>query len=64
MLIKDSVYDSISQMVQIALMENQSQVIDSSPLLKAGIKSHYLAATWVVQSLKTSKSSYSIYYIG
>jgi hypothetical protein len=36
--IEDSVYDGISQMVQIALVENQSQVIDSSPLLKAGIK--------------------------
>jgi hypothetical protein len=38
MLIEDSIYDSISQMVQIALTENQSQVIDSSLLLKAGIK--------------------------
>jgi hypothetical protein len=38
MSIKDSIYDSISQMVQIALMENQSQVIDSSPWSKARIK--------------------------
>jgi hypothetical protein len=36
--IEDSVYDGISQMVRIALMENWSQVIDSSPLSKAGIK--------------------------
>jgi hypothetical protein len=36
--IEDSVYDGISQMVRIALVENQSQLIDSSPLSKAGIK--------------------------
>jgi hypothetical protein len=36
--IEDSVYDRISQMVRIALAENQSQLIDSSPLSKAGIK--------------------------
>jgi hypothetical protein len=36
--IEDSIYDGISQMVQIALMENWNQVIDSSPLSKAGIK--------------------------
>jgi hypothetical protein len=36
--IKDSIYDSISQIVQIALTENWSQVIDSSSLSKAGIK--------------------------
>jgi hypothetical protein len=38
MLIEDSIYDGISQMVRIALVENQSQLIDSSPLSKAGIK--------------------------
>jgi hypothetical protein len=36
--IEDSIYNSISQMVWIALVENQSQIIDSSPLSKAGIK--------------------------
>jgi hypothetical protein len=36
--IEDSIYDGISQMVRIALAENQSQLIDSSPLSKAGIK--------------------------
>jgi hypothetical protein len=35
-LTKDSIYDGISQMVQITLLENQSQVIDSSPLRKWG----------------------------
>jgi hypothetical protein len=38
MSIEDSIYDGISQMVRIALVENQSQLIDSSPLSKAGIK--------------------------
>jgi hypothetical protein len=38
MSIEDSIYDGILQMVRIALAENQSQLIDSSPLSKAGIK--------------------------
>jgi hypothetical protein len=35
---EDNIYDGITQMVRIALSENQSQLIDSSPLTKAGVK--------------------------
>jgi hypothetical protein len=35
---KDNIYDSISQMVWLALSENQNQVNDSLPLFIAGVK--------------------------
>jgi hypothetical protein len=35
---KDNVYDSIAQIVQLALSENENQLVESSPLTKAGVK--------------------------
>jgi hypothetical protein len=35
---ENNIYDNISQMVWLALSENQNQVIDPSPLSKAGVK--------------------------
>jgi hypothetical protein len=35
---EDNVYNGIVQMVRLALFENRDQVLDSSPLSKAGVK--------------------------
>jgi hypothetical protein len=35
---EENIYNSILQMVHLALFENRDQALDSSPLSKAGVK--------------------------